>query len=113
MARCASTSVSFPQIYVWAGRGITGRTAENYWSHPISCSRTRHCFTRDSRSDPDYPRDGSLFDLRVGFSGEAAGGELNYETYDVHYSKYLSVGPGQVLAVRGAGCFASGKCSVL
>jgi outer membrane protein assembly factor BamA len=65
--------------------------------------------TRDSRSDADYPRDGSLFDLHVGFNGEATGGDLNYQTYDLSYSKYLTVTHSQVLAVRGATCFTRGR----
>jgi len=63
---------------------------------------------RDSRSDGDYPREGSLFDLRVFFNGAPFGGQLRYQTYDLSYSKYLSLGSRQVLAVRGAGCFTDG-----
>ena len=59
------------------------------------------CLKRDSRDDADYPRDGSLFDLRIGFQGNHAGGDLDYQTYDLSYSKYLSLGPRQVLALRG------------
>src|SRR5436190_14436469 len=58
--------------------------------------------TRDSRDDIDYPRDGSIFDLRGVFFGTAAGGQLGYQDYNVSYSKYISLGSSQVLAVRGA-----------
>jgi len=49
--------------------------------------------TRDSRNDPDYPREGSLFDLRIGLSGEAADGEFKYETYDIPNHKGKSRQP--------------------
>jgi outer membrane protein assembly factor BamA len=64
---------------------------------------------RDSRDDVNYPREGSLFDLRVGLGGKGVGSELKYQTYDVSYSKYINVAAGQVLAVRGATCFTRGS----
>lgn len=64
--------------------------------------------TRDSRSDIEYPREGSLFDLRLGLGGAAVGGQLGYQTYDLSYSKYISLGSRKVLAVRGAACFVGG-----
>jgi outer membrane protein assembly factor BamA len=63
---------------------------------------------RDSRSDADYPRDGSLFDLRAGFAGGGTGSQLNYQTYNLSYAKFLSVNPHQVLAMRGATCVTRG-----
>jgi hypothetical protein len=65
-------------------------------------------FLRDSRSDSNYPRDGSLFDLRAAFGGEGTGSQLNYQTYNLSYAKFLSVAPGQVLAMRGATCVTRG-----
>lgn len=65
--------------------------------------------TRDSRDAVDYPREGSLFDLRAGFFGKDVGSALHYQTYNVSYSKYMSVAPHQVLAVRGATCFTRGS----
>jgi Omp85 superfamily domain len=65
--------------------------------------------TRDTRSELDYPRDGSLFDLQLGFSGQTTGGDLNYQTYDLSYSKYFSVGSSGVFAVRGAACLVGGN----
>jgi outer membrane protein assembly factor BamA len=64
--------------------------------------------SRDSRSDENYPRDGSLLDLQAAFHGQAVGSDLNYQIYDLSYSKYFSVSPSQVLAVRGASCFTRG-----
>jgi hypothetical protein len=63
---------------------------------------------RDSRSDTDYPRSGSLFDARVGFNDPALASDVAYQTYDISYSKYISTASNQVLAVRGAGCYVSG-----
>jgi hypothetical protein len=63
---------------------------------------------RDSRSDVNYPRDGSFFDLRAAFAGGGTGSQLNYQTYNLSYSKFLSVAPHQVLAMRGATCVTRG-----
>jgi len=65
--------------------------------------------TRDTRSDTNYPREGSLLDLKIGFDDSALGGQVRYQTYDLSYSKYLNVASGQVLAIRGASCFAGGR----
>ena len=63
---------------------------------------------RDSRSDANYPRDGSLFDLRALLGGEGTGSQLHYQTYNLSYAKFLSVAPRQVLAMRGATCVTRG-----
>jgi outer membrane protein assembly factor BamA len=63
---------------------------------------------RDSRSDANYPRDGSLFDLRGAFAGGGTGSQLNYQTYNLSYAKFVSVAPRQVLAMRGATCVTRG-----
>ena len=65
--------------------------------------------TRDSRDDRDYPREGSLFDLRIGFDGDATGGQLGYSTYDISYNKFVSLGSRSVLAMRGVGCYTTGN----
>ena len=65
--------------------------------------------TRDSRSDSDYPREGSLVDLHIGLGGAGVGSQVNYQTYGLSYSKFFNVATGQVLAVRGASCFAAGN----
>jgi outer membrane protein assembly factor BamA len=63
---------------------------------------------RDSRNDVDYPRDGSLFDLRAAFGGGGTGSQLNYQTYNLSYAKFLTTAPRQVLAMRGATCVTRG-----
>jgi outer membrane protein assembly factor BamA len=63
---------------------------------------------RDSRSDVDYPREGSLFDLRGAFGGGGTGSQLNYQTYNLSYAQFVSVTPHQVLAMRGATCVTRG-----
>jgi outer membrane protein assembly factor BamA len=63
---------------------------------------------RDSRSDANYPRDGSLFDLRALFMGEGTGSQLTYQTYNLSYAKFLTTAPRQVLAMRGATCVTRG-----
>jgi outer membrane protein assembly factor BamA len=65
--------------------------------------------TRDTRDERDYPREGSLFDVLVGFNDKRTGSGVNYQTYDISYSKYVSLSSRQVLAFRGVGCFASGN----
>lgn len=65
--------------------------------------------TRDSRSELDYPRSGSLLDARAGFNIPSVGSDLTYQTYDASFSKYMSTTPSQVLAVRVAGCYTSGN----
>jgi len=65
-------------------------------------------FMRDSRSDANYPRDGSFFDLRAGFTGAGTGSQLTYQAYNLSYAKFISTAPRQVLAMRGATCIARG-----
>jgi hypothetical protein len=63
---------------------------------------------RDSRSDSNYPRDGSLLDFRAAFAGGGTASQLNYQTYNLSYAKFLSTAPRQVLAMRGATCVTRG-----
>lgn len=63
---------------------------------------------RDSRDDEMYPRAGSLFNTQIGLYGQAVGGNRSYQSYEFSYSKYLSLGQRQVLALRGSSCFTSG-----
>jgi outer membrane protein assembly factor BamA len=51
--------------------------------------------TRDSRSDINYPREGSLLDFHIGLGGRGVGGQVGYQIYDLFYNKYFNTGPGQ------------------
>ena len=64
---------------------------------------------RDTRNDSFYPTRGSLFDVRMGFSGRAVGGRRTYQGYQLSYNKYYSLSPRQVIAARATSCFARGN----
>ena len=64
---------------------------------------------RDTSSDAFYPRNGSIFDIKVGFYGKAVGGNRTYQSYEVSYNRYFALGKKQVIAGRLASCFIRGR----
>jgi hypothetical protein len=62
--------------------------------------RTQH----DSRDSQFYPRQGSFFDQTLDFYEGAFGGNRSYRSYELAYSKFLSFGSKNVLAVHGSLC---------
>ena len=64
---------------------------------------------RDTSDDAFYPRNGSIFDIKAGFYGKAVGGNRTYQSYEVSYNRYFTLGKKQVLAGRLASCFIRGR----
>jgi hypothetical protein len=62
---------------------------------------------RDTSDSPYYQRTGSIFDTLADFFGAGVGGQRNYQNVTISYSKYLSFGPKNVLAIRGSTCMAT------
>ena len=64
---------------------------------------------RDTRDDLFYPRHGSRVDGRADFFGPYIGSSFTFQAYQFEANKYLSLGPRQVLALRGMGCGVTGS----
>jgi len=56
----------------------------------------------DTRDSVFYPRKGMLVDLHTEFHDHAWGDDFNYQIYKLYYNQYITLGEGQVLALRGA-----------
>jgi outer membrane protein assembly factor BamA len=64
---------------------------------------------RDSRDSTFYPTKGMLFDAIGDFFDQSWGSRREYQTYDLSYSGYRQIAPGQVVAYQALGCSARGS----
>ena len=62
---------------------------------------------RDRRDSTFYARKGSLFDITADFFDQGWGSNRQYQTYQISYNGYRTVGEKQVLAYRGMVCTAN------
>jgi hypothetical protein len=62
----------------------------------------------DTRDSQFYPGSGGLLDVSTDFHETAWGDDFDYQIYKLSYNHYLTIGPRQVLAVRGASQFCVG-----
>lgn len=63
----------------------------------------------DTRDNEFYPGSGNYANLKVDFSAEAFGSEYNYQIYKFDWNHYRTMGDNQVLAMRLAVKYGSGK----
>jgi outer membrane protein assembly factor BamA len=63
---------------------------------------------RDSRDSQFYPHRGSFFDTQLDFFDAALGGDRKYQSYEVSFQGYNSIGSKNVIAYRGAVCSSAG-----
>ncbi len=62
---------------------------------------------RDTSDSPFYPRSGSIFSVTADFFDSAFGAQLSYQTFNIEYNKYISLGAKNVLAAHGTICAAT------
>ncbi len=63
---------------------------------------------RDSRDNIFYPTAGSRLQLLINHNDTEFGGDFTFTSSTLTYSKYFKFSESMVLAVQGAGCYASG-----
>ncbi|HET9130944.1 MAG TPA: BamA/TamA family outer membrane protein [Terriglobia bacterium] len=64
---------------------------------------------RDSRPNRFYPLKGSYANFTANFFAKNLGSKYSFQSYNVTYSKYVSVGPKQVLAYNASACATAGE----
>jgi outer membrane protein assembly factor BamA len=64
---------------------------------------------RDSRPNRFYPRKGSYVNFTANFFAKNLGSKYSFQTYNVTFSKYVSVGEKQVLAYNAFACVTGGE----
>jgi outer membrane protein assembly factor BamA len=64
---------------------------------------------RDSRPNRFYPLEGSYTNFTANFFAKNLGSKYSFQTYNVTYSKYVSVGGKQVLAYNAFACATAGE----
>jgi hypothetical protein len=64
---------------------------------------------RDSRPNRFYPLEGSYANFTANFFAKNLGSKYSFQTYNVTYSKYVSVGGKQVLAYNAFACATAGE----
>jgi outer membrane protein assembly factor BamA len=64
---------------------------------------------RDSRPNRFYPIGGSYIDFTANFFAKKLGSKYSFQSYNVTFSKYVSVGGKQVLAYNAFGCATGGE----
>lgn len=62
----------------------------------------------DTRENTFYPAQGHLIDLTSAFQEPSFGSNLTYQKYQASYNRYLGLSGPSVLAMRVAGCYATG-----
>ena len=62
---------------------------------------------RDSRDSVFYPTDGARLQFLVNHSDTSFGSDYTYTKTDISYGDYVRLGESVVLAIQGAGCYAS------